>query len=415
MSEIIDNRAHRIRTLKEIILKLHRGVSPNEVKAEMKALVQSCDAAEIAAMEQQLMDEEGINPKEVMGMCDLHSAVVREILVDREEAALEPGHPVDTFRRENQALLAAAESFEKALQCLTAAADPEAPTHPDPLSECRHRFNDLMDVETHYRRKENLLFPMLERHGVSGPSKVMWGKDDEVRALLKQLGQALGREDATVHEWRAARDTVAMAALGALREMVSKEENILWPMALQILTEAEWGEIHEQSPQFGWCLVEAGDVYRPPTATPPAGGAAAEERDAGTLVFPSGALTLEQLTAMFSTLPVDLTFVDVEDRVRFFSEGPDRVFDRPKAIVGRKVQHCHPPSSLGVVERILSDFRTGKQSVAEFWIDLAGRFVHIRYFAIRSAEGRYIGTLEVTQDVTGIRGLEGERRLLQYG
>jgi DUF438 domain-containing protein len=196
---------------------------------------------------------------------------------------------------------------------------------------------------------------------------------------------------------------------------VSKEENILWPMALQTLTEAEWGEIHEQAPQFGWCLVEPGHGYQPPVATPPAGAGEAAVGEAGALLFPSGALTLEQLTAMFSVLPVDLTFVDAEDRVRFFSEGPERVFDRPKAIIGRKVQHCHPPSSLDVVERILADFRSGKESVAEFWIDFGGRFVHIRYFAIRGAQGSYLGTLEVTQDATGIRGLKGERRLLQYG
>jgi uncharacterized protein len=120
------------------------------------------------------------------------------------------------------------------------------------------------------------------------------------------------------------------------------------------------------------------------------------------------------LVAIFKTLPVDLTFVDAEDRVAFFSEGPDRVFSRSKAIIGRKVQHCHPPRSVDVVDRILEDFRQGRQSVAEFWINFHGRFVHIRYFAVRDEQNNYAGTLEVTQDASRIRALEGERRLLEY-
>jgi hypothetical protein len=120
------------------------------------------------------------------------------------------------------------------------------------------------------------------------------------------------------------------------------------------------------------------------------------------------------LLGIFQTLPVDLTFVDAEDRVAFFSEGPDRVFARSRAIIGRKVQHCHPPRSVHVVDQILDDFRSGRQSVAEFWIEFHGRFVHIRYFAVRNEKQEYIGTLEVTQDLTRLRRLEGERRLLEY-
>jgi PAS domain S-box-containing protein len=125
-------------------------------------------------------------------------------------------------------------------------------------------------------------------------------------------------------------------------------------------------------------------------------------------------LSLKQLAAIFNTLPVDLTFVDADDRVAFFSEGRDRIFARSRAILGRKVQHCHPPKSVDVVNRILDDFRQGRQNVAEFWIQHHGRFVHIRYFAVRDEEGTYLGTLEVTQDLTRLRTLEGERRLLQY-
>jgi hypothetical protein len=269
-----------------------------------------------------------------------------------------------------------------------------------------------MDVEKHYRRKENLLFPFLEKHGITGPSKVMWGKDDEVRELLKSLGETLAQNDATAAEWKLIGATVLTPALAALEEMIYKEEKILLPMALETLNEVEWGEIWAQTPQYGYCLVEPGDVYRPPKTVDPSKPVDVPKE--GSIIFPTGAMTFDQLRGLFSVLPVDLTFVDADDRVRYFSEGADRVFARSKAIIGRKVQHCHPPKSVDTVERILADFRSGKQNVAEFWIEMHGKFVHIRYFAVRDDEGAYLGTLEVTQDLTRLRALSGERRLLQY-
>jgi len=190
--------------------------------------------------------------------------------------------------------------------------------------------------------------------------------------------------------------------------MIYKEEQILLPICLERFTADEWAEIWASSPRYGWCLVAPREGYKPVDLQP--------DRTATTsgVSLPTGTLALEQLIAIFSTLPVDLTFVDADDRVAFFSEGPNRVFARSRAIIGRMVQNCHPPRSVDVVERIISDFREGRQNVAEFWIQFVGRFVHIRYFAVRAEDGRYLGTLEVTQDVGPIRALDGERRLLEY-
>jgi hypothetical protein len=182
-------------------------------------------------------------------------------------------------------------------------------------------------------------------------------------------------------------------------------------MCLDRFTEDEWGEIWASSPRYGWCLVEPQQGYQPPDA------AVRESlRLASTeaVQLPTGNLTIEQLVGIFANLPVDVTFVDADDHVAYFSEGPDRVFARSKAIIGRKVQHCHPPRSVDIVDRIVTDFREGRQNVAEFWITLDGKFVHIRYFAVRDSQNRYLGTLEVTQDLTRVRALEGERRLLAY-
>ena len=402
MSELIDNRAHRIRTLKEIITKLHRGADPDSVRDDLRTLVRETDSTEIAAMEQELIAD-GMPVEEVQSMCDLHSQVLREVMVQPVQIAPPPGHPADTFQRENEALTAVVAELRAAAAELGTA---------DSLLGCREVFGRLMDVEKHYQRKENLLFSCLERHGITGPSKVMWGKDDEVRELLKSLGEALLGGELADEEADLVRATLVEPALAAVEEMIFKETRILLPMARQTLTEDEWAEIWHESPRFGYCLVAPRKGYRPP---PPAPAAEAVEVPRGrAIVLPTGALELEQLQGLFAALPVDLTFIDADDRVRYFSEGADRVFERSTAILGRHVQHCHPPKSVHVVEEIVDAFRQGREDVAEFWIQMRGRFVHIRYFAVRNPAGDYLGTLEVTQDLTRLRALEGERRLLEF-
>ena len=229
---------------------------------------------------------------------------------------------------------------------------------------------------------------------------------------MEALGGALAVDGMSADEAGLVVETVVEPALAAIEEMISKEERILLPMSRETLTEDEWAEIWNESPRFGFCLVEPRTGYRPPAPTAPARLAAVPAGEA--LVFPSGALDLAQLRGIFAALPVDITFVDADDRVRFFSEGPDRVFERSKAILGREVHHCHPPKSVHIVEEIVSSFRAGRQNVAEFWIQLRGRFIHIRYFAVRDESGAYLGTLEVTQDLSRLRELQGERRLLEF-
>jgi DUF438 domain-containing protein len=239
----------------------------------------------------------------------------------------------------------------------------------------------------------------------------MWAKDDDIRNLLKQLGQSLHPGSAAAGEWKATLLSTATAALNVVGEMIYKEENILFPMSLETLSEDEWAEIWSASPKYGWCIVEPQQGYAPSASV---AREAMEVPYSGALMLPTGNVSLEQLAAVFSTLPLDLTFVDADDRVAFFTEGPSRVFARSKAIIGRKVQNCHPPKSVETVDQILSDFKAGRQNVAEFWINFQGKFVHVRYFAVRATDGRYLGTVELTQDLTPLRALEGERRLLQY-
>ncbi len=406
MSELIDNRAQRVQMLKSIIKRLHAGEAPDQVKGSLKQLVCETDYSEIAAMEQELIAE-GMPVKEIQGMCDLHSQVTREVLVQLAPASVPPGHPADTLRRENAAIGESLARMQQAMDRILENGDDGATA--GLLLDWRQALNEVQDIDKHYQRKEHLFFTGLERHGISGPSKVMWGKDDEIRDLLKDLSAALREREVALDELKILAAITGATAAAAIREMIHKEEQILLPLCLEKFTPDEWAEIWASSPRYGWCLVEPREGYRPADSEP-----ADLPSNTGGVCFPTGTLTLEQLIGIFSTLPVDLTFVDADDKVAFFSEGPHRIFARSRAIIGRKVQNCHPPRSVDVVDRILADFRSGRQNVAEFWIPFTGRFAHIRYFAVRSADGGYLGTLEVTQDVSKIRAIEGQRRLLEY-
>lgn len=416
MSELIDNSAQRIEILKAIILDLHAGADPEPVKERLRALVGEVSGSEIAAMEQRLIAE-GMAVEQVRGLCDIHHQVLRDLTPALDVAAAIPaGHPIDLMRREN-ALLGEAIAEVRAVQERVLAGDA-----PD-LPRWRAALDRVLEVDKHYARKENLLFPKLEAQGITGPSQVMWAKDDEVRAFARALRGALAETDADAETWRLVVETIGVPLVDQADAMISREAKILLPMAHERLDEAAWAEIARETPRFGYCLVEPQPIWAPAQRLPVAGAALSSlpSATAAPAALPPGArvamgvgaLSLAEIRALFAVLPVDLTFVDADDRVAFFSEG-DRVFARTPAVIGRKVQLCHPPKSVSTVERILADFKNGVQDVAEFWITMQGRFVHIRYFAVRDGDGRYLGTLEVTQDLARLRALEGERRLLAY-
>jgi DUF438 domain-containing protein len=408
MSELIENGAtSRKDLLKHLILQLHVGEAPAQVQKQLVRLLGQVPYDLVVEVEQELMAD-GLPPEEVMKLCHVHGAALQGAIDLSGTPTVSPGHPVHTFQQENAALASELKALERDIARLDGVDDDGDPA--EALLALRGRLNALADVEKHYLRKEHLLFPYLEKHGITGPPKVMWGKHDETRAALRGAFEALAAAPATAAEARAVVALAVRPAAQGIRDMIDREENILLPMSLDTLGEEEWWEIARQSAEIGFCLHDPVETWRPASAP----AASREEAPGDRIRLPTGSFTVRELEALLNALPLDATFVDAEDRVRYFTHGRERVFSRSRAVIGRKVQYCHPPSSVHTIEQILEAFRKGEQDRAAFWIDRRGRFVHIEYVALRDAEGAYLGCLEVTQDLTEKRALEGEQRLLAW-
>lgn len=376
--------------LKDIIHRLHAGEKLETLRVEHAEALSRLDPMAIADLEQRLL-EEGLPEEELQQMCHLHVELFKSSLEDLEAPTTPAGHPLHTLMAENRALLSLLERWEASL------------TGDLDLSDLGAQLDAIAQVELHYQRKENQLFPYLEHKDFSGPSLVMWGVHDEVRGLLKSMRAGLALGEPTIVRQR------SLELSRGLRQMVHLEEKVLAGAALGLLDDSEWLEVWRGEPEIGFAWVDRGDEWPPAELKEPQ-----EQTHAGLLPLRTGALSLDQVDMMLRHLPLDLSFVDEHDRVRYYTDVQHRIFPRSSSVIGRAVQKCHPPKSVHMVQAILDAFRAGEQDQARFWLELGGRFLLIQYFAMREEDGTYTGCLEVSQDVTDIRTLEGERRLLEW-
>lgn len=414
MSEFINNReveglhiSKRKEKLKSLILQLHQGRDFESVKAEFEAEFGAISASEISALEQEIIAE-GMPVSEVKRLCDVHAAVFKGAIEDIHGLnghKSTPGHPIHTFIQENKALQSFLLVKFKFNLDMYKNSDEE-----DRRQKLIKNLRILQTIDAHYARKENLLFPYLEKYGVYGPAQVMWGVDDEIRKGLKDIINVLEQHSLKKDEIISKIDQV----INQIEEMIFKEEHILLPMAEDLLTQDEWLKIQAESHEFGYTMIDTPPTWIPEKALDGIDQILNDNADFvnGEIKFATGIIKLNELEAMLNAMPVDITFIDKNDIVKYFSHGKERIFPRTKAVIGRTVQNCHPPHSVHVVNKIIEDFKSGKKDHEDFWIEMRGMFVLIRYFAVRDENGEYLGTLEFTQNIAEIKKLTGEKRLL---
>ncbi len=407
MSELINNSRSRVDELKKLILNLHNGISIEETKTKLKEKLGSVPYEEVVQAEEELIAG-GLDRNEILKFCDLHTEALKGNIDTTFSKQIPEGHPVDIFTKENKEIMKILDRIKHLFHENSKRKLEEKSE--DLLNKLHEQFNLLMDIEKHYLRKENLLFPFLEKHNITGPPMVMWGKHDEIRTFLKSCFSLFEQKsEINADVLNGFIELMFAPTIKLIEDMIYKEGHILFPMCMDTINEIEWHEITKQSDDIGYCLYSPDIKWKPELQ---------EEIETSEsfdkIRFENGSLSSEELEGILNTLPVDLTFVDKNDRVKFFSHGVDRIFQRPKAVLGRQVQYCHPPSSVHIVNQILNDFKSGKESAAKFWINFHGKFVHIAYYAVRNKKGEYLGTLEITQDIKEFKSIEGERRILQY-
>ena len=392
----MSDKSSQVEALRNILQKLNDGASVDDVKEEFAASFKSVDAREIAAAEAELI-KGGLPVEEILNLCNVHAAVV-EGSVDVIAVDPERGHPLTVFYQENDGL-------EEFLAGEYAEAKAEFLGNGDGGRFVR-ALKELYKVDKHYGRKENLMFPYLERNGITAPPKVMWGKDDEIRDLIKAVlakAEAGEKDEALIDEMEF-----------EVRGMIQKENEILKPMLVDSLTDEDWKLVAQEGAQYGYAFVADVEGASPSDVA----AWVKDEQDLNhrtgdnDVELPSGYFNAYELEALLNTIPSDITYVNAEDKVQYFSEGKHRVFPRTRTIIGRLVEDCHPPKSLDRVLAVVEAFKSGEKDEEHFWIQKDGQFILIRYYAVRGAKGEYLGVVETTEEISELRQLEGSKTLL---
>ncbi|MCD6171741.1 MAG: DUF438 domain-containing protein [Thermoplasmata archaeon] len=417
MSELLSKKEK----LKEILKKLHTGGDVEKLKKEAKELLASISPMEIPLIEQELM-QEGISAEEIARMCDLHVELFREAVASSAEAP-PPGHPLHTLYKENEKITKDAEK----LMLYSKAMDIK-----ENIGRIKEFAKELRNVGfTHYDREETLIFPYIERRGITAMPTTLWRKHDEIRIKLRQLLRFI--EKGLYERVR----EKAMEVSQLLIDMAFRENNILYPTLRALLREGEWVAIKQQESIFGFYKVKPKEWKSNAKPLHPyelvakitqeqlqklpeeikmimknAKVDATKIKRKGDIKMDTGYMLPEEINALFKNMPFEITFIDSEDRVRFFSG--HRIFRRTTSVIGRPVQLCHPPKSVHIVEKILRAFKDGSRSKADFWIKIGDRFIYILYIPVRDENGNYMGTLEIEQDITELKKLEGEKRILDW-
>ncbi|MEM0493691.1 MAG: DUF438 domain-containing protein [Thermofilum sp.] len=415
--------AQKIELVKSLLRRLHEGANVEELKREFRQVLSTVQPWEIPLIEQQLV-KEGVPISEILKLCDLHVDLFREYLAGRELREVPEGHPLDLLLKENELLLKLSEQLSVVAGALQSARDEEL----KPLFEqMKALLRGLRGIRTHYRKVQMLIFPYLERRGIVAIPRVLWGREDGVivklRVLLKKVEGELSPSEVRM---------VAEEALKLAREvseLVFRENKILYPAVFTLFGEGEWAAIAEEAEKIGYLVKperkwEPGaEPLLPYQVDPQISGEAVERlppefretallrlepdvyqlKREGDLDLRTGFLTPGEVKGIFEALPIEVTFADASDRVRFYCDGRlPSVFVRTRTILGRRLLFCHPPRLERLVNETVEALKRGEADYREFWTRIGDRVVRVFISAVRDEGGNYLGAVEVVEDFTEV-------------
>lgn len=399
--------------IQSLLARIRHGEDEKSVKNDFIDRFREADHSLIMRAEQVLISR-GIEEKDLHIFFEWHGELAR--LSAPVTHTLAAGHPVQTLNEENLAIEKFLQSIETDWQLGNFAALPK-------------KFMDLNAIRKHYMKKEGLIMPVLYRKGFTGPSSFMWDRDDEIKREVKNLARDVSRfftpdsiyTSAQTNEFKSRVD----GTFDKIRDMIAREERVFFPVTLQFLTQEDWLEVYRDMFEYGFSFIDedkiipwaAGDVWQQAqdrifekTFEPPADYVAHGMLD-GKIKLPTGEISIRQLEAILKILPIDITFIDADDIIRFFmNEG--RVFPRPKSVLGQNVLDCHPPKLAPMIKDLLDDFKSKTRTEFEVCKFILGKPICVKYLAVYDEKGRYIGAVEFVQNLESI--LDSFKHLPKY-
>lgn len=374
--------------LKNLMLRLHVGEDKEVIQEEFNEVFDEISPYEIQLMERNLMSE-GITFAEIMSLCNVHANLMGSKVNTQTSVAdfEQPGHPVHVMKMENLAIRGALDRVERLLVNYLETKD-------SIIEKGLRRQISLLDqFENHYQRKEYAMFPIMEKKGITAPPKVMWGVHDQIRDLYRDFKKALNDgKESTLEEFQIARDEML--------EMIQKEENILIPMVEQVFHVDDWETIASQSPEYGYCIVKPEKEWAVKKSFSPVKEETQVESE-GDIPLSTGSLSLKELNLILNLLPMELSFVDAQNIVKYYNEGngEEKIFKRTPSAIGRDVILCHPPRVHETVQTIFEQLKSKQKEKEEMWFKTEDKMVHVTYHAVWDEEGKYMGCLEYVQDI----------------
>lgn len=385
MSEL--SPQERQEKLKELMLRLHAGEDEKIIQEEFNQYFDTITPFEIQVMERNLM-QEGITYEEIMRLCNIHASLMSAKVENSQELPdfEQEGHPVMVLKKENLAIRGALDRIERLLTNYFTETD-------EALAKGINRQIALLDeFENHYLRKEYAFFPVMEAKGITAPPKVMWGVHDQIRELYQDFKNAWGTS---------ATDTLEKFKIvqTELLEMIFKEEQILIPMIAQAFHADDWQAVAQESKQYGYCIVtpeKEWELTKVETVSHKTESASENQ-----VPLSVGSVSIEQLDLILNLLPLELSYIDENNIVRYYNEGNghEKIFKRTPSAIGRDVMNCHPPKSHALVQALMDQLRTGEREKEEMWMKRGDKMIHITYHAVVDKAGNYRGVLEYVQDI----------------